>query len=459
MGFGLAPGHSRVLMLAKPSALCNFKVTKRPPLLVTPSRPTPSHSLYLTNIDDQLGLRIHVNILLFYRSHYKSSSMKNEDPVPSIKEALAKLLVHYYPFAGRVRDADDKGKLIMDCTGEGALFVEADADIALEDFGVLSPSLPRALDFINYVPISRPITESPLLLFQVTRLKCGGFILGLSFCHSVTDGVGITQFVKALGEIERGASNPTVPPVWSREMLRPREKPMGNHPRVRESKIQVAAVGEEMRSKSFYFGSKEIAALRRQAEGLKHPTPFELISACVWRSREKALGIPGDQVSTIIFPYYGRSRIPPPLPRGYYGNLVATAYAMTKSRDLTQQPLSSAMELINESKRRVTEEYLRSFIDLAELNGRPHDKSVGVYCISDVSKIMVDLKEVDFGWGKAAYASPVYPPELNVSFLIRPSVNAFEGFLVPVSLPATAMQIFEQEINNVMYECLQADLF
>lgn len=467
MEFGLGwkqavapPGRSRVLMFAKPNAVCNFKVTKKPPILVTPNRSTPNHHLYLTNIDNQLGLRVHMNTLFFYRS---STSMKNEEePVHIIEEALAKLLVHYYPFAGRVRDADDKGNLIMDCTSKGALLVEADADISLENFGVLSPSLPRALDFINYVPLSKPITESPLLLFQVTRLKCGGFILGVSFNHTVTDGVGMTQFLKALGEIARGAPSPTVPPVWNREILRPREKPMANYPGVREyydsrrkylesMLLQVPAVPEEMESKSFYFGSKEITALRRhEAVGVKHSTPFELISSCLWRSREKALNIPGDQISTIMFPYDARPLFRPRLPRGYYGNVIVPAYAMTKSRDLTHQPLSFAVKLINEGKRRVKEEYVRSFIDLAELNGCPHGKSYGVYGISDVSRIMVDLKDVDFGWGKAAYACPVYPQAINVPYLIRPSVNPFEGFLVPVSLPSTAMEIFEQEINNAI---------
>lgn len=171
VGFGLGWGWKPpvalpcVLMLPKASAFCNFKVTKRPPFLVTPNHPTPSHPLYLTNIDDQLGLRLHVDVLLFYRS--RCGSARNEDPVHIIKEGLAKLLVYYYPFAGRLRDADDKGKLIVDCTGEGALFVEADADISLEDFGVVTPPLPRALDFINNVPGSDTITDSPLLLFQV----------------------------------------------------------------------------------------------------------------------------------------------------------------------------------------------------------------------------------------------------------------------------------------------------
>lgn len=57
--------------------------------------------------------------------------------------------------------------ILMDCTGEGVLFVEVDTDISLEDLGDLSPPIPRAFDFINNVPGSDTITGSPILLFQV----------------------------------------------------------------------------------------------------------------------------------------------------------------------------------------------------------------------------------------------------------------------------------------------------
>ena len=72
----------------------------------------------------------------------------------------------YYPFAGRLRNAD-KGNLIVDYTAQGVLLVEAGTDISLEDFGDLSPPIPRALEFINNAQVSDPLTDSPLLLLQV----------------------------------------------------------------------------------------------------------------------------------------------------------------------------------------------------------------------------------------------------------------------------------------------------
>lgn len=209
LGFGMVVArHARTPSVRPPSpppvpSLCNFRVTERQPLLITPNCPTPSKRLYLTNIDDQLGLRFHVNMLMFYparRPSFNNRESKSEDPAEIIEDALGKLLVHYYPFAGRVRDGD-KGKLIVDCVGEGVLFVEADADISLEELGVPSTPFPRGFDFIKNVPGSESVTNTPILQFQV-HIRCA-----LQPCR---DCAGITEFLKALGEIARGAAIPTV---------------------------------------------------------------------------------------------------------------------------------------------------------------------------------------------------------------------------------------------------------
>ena len=147
-------------------ASLKFNVTRKPAVLVAPSLPTPKEFLYLSNLDDQAGLRFHIPVVQFYSFN---PSKKGEDPAKVIREGLAKLLVFYYPFAGRLKDAPG-GKLIVDCTGEDVLFVEADADVALEEFGDLQPPFPCWDDLLHDVPGSLTITNSPLLLIRVISL-------------------------------------------------------------------------------------------------------------------------------------------------------------------------------------------------------------------------------------------------------------------------------------------------
>ncbi|KAF9588456.1 hypothetical protein IFM89_010215 [Coptis chinensis] len=90
------------------------------PELLAPAKPTPYECKALSDIDDQHGLRFQIPNLHFYRN---SKGMQGRDPVKVIKEATAKTLVYYYPFAGRLREGPND-KLIVECTGEGILFIE-----------------------------------------------------------------------------------------------------------------------------------------------------------------------------------------------------------------------------------------------------------------------------------------------------------------------------------------------
>lgn len=58
-------------------------------------------------------------------------------------------------------------------------FVEADADVSLEEFGdSLCPPIPCTGELLT-LPDSNfaVVTDRPLLYVQVTRLRCGGFVL------------------------------------------------------------------------------------------------------------------------------------------------------------------------------------------------------------------------------------------------------------------------------------------
>nr|GEW22471.1 hypothetical protein [Tanacetum cinerariifolium] len=76
------------------------------------------------------------------------------------------------------------------------------------------------------VPGSGGLLNSPLLLIQVARLLCGGFILTLRSSHPMVDGSRIVEFLTGLGEMTQGASKPSILPMWQKEAPR---KSMSTH--------------------------------------------------------------------------------------------------------------------------------------------------------------------------------------------------------------------------------------
>ncbi|XP_052210808.1 alcohol acyltransferase 16-like [Diospyros lotus] len=248
------------------SSSLTFAVRRQEPRLVVPAKLTPCELKPLSDIDDQQGLRFHVPAIMFYG---KNPSKEGQDPLKIIEAALAETLVFYYPFAGRLIEASNR-KLMVACTGEGVLFVEADADIELEQVSdPLRLGFPYTAKLLQDVPGSDGIVGCPLILIQVTRFQCGGFAFAARINHTMSDGSGICQFLNAIAEFAQGkASSPSVTPVWQRKLLFAR-----NPPRVtclhNEYEPELDLEGQSdgdgnatMINRCFFFGPKEMGAHR-----------------------------------------------------------------------------------------------------------------------------------------------------------------------------------------------------
>lgn len=132
--------------------------------LVVPAGPTPRELKKLSDIDDQEGLRFHLPVIMFYRN---GSVVEGKDAGKVIRNGLGEALVYYYPLAGRLREGPNR-KLMVDCTGEGMLLVEAEADVSLRELGdKILPPCPYMKEFLIDVPESRHILGTPLLFVQV----------------------------------------------------------------------------------------------------------------------------------------------------------------------------------------------------------------------------------------------------------------------------------------------------
>ncbi|XP_039824287.1 benzyl alcohol O-benzoyltransferase-like [Panicum virgatum] len=453
--------------MACSSAVPKFSVRRRPAVLVAPAAPTPRELKRLSDIDEIDFVRNQIPVIQFYR---RNESMGGKDPARVIREALAKALVPYYPFAGRLREHDG-WKHAVDCTGEGVLFVEADADVGIEHFGdPLLPPFSCLEELIFDVPGSSAILNTPLLLFQVTRLACGGFILGVRLNHTMADGVGLVQFLGAVAELARGAQSPSVLPVWKRELLEGRNQQQtglaydkldevpntGGDTDTMASSIMLPFDTAVHRLHNFFFGPREIAAIRAQLppDLQQRATKFDTIAGWIWKFRTVALAPEPNKVMQLIVGVSARGRNTSGLglPIGYYGNAVAFPAAISTAGELCTNPLSYAVELVKKAKNKVDMEYMRSRANVIALHrGQSPPFNSGMYNLVDETKVR--FHSLDFGWGKPVYAGPaevvIAPFPVLWSFLLASkNTNGEDGIVVPICLPGPAMDRLVEEMSN-----------
>lgn len=294
--------------------------------------------------------------------------------------------------------------------------------------------------------------------FQVTRLNCGGFIFAIRLNHAISDGPGLVQFMLAVAEMAGGSQAPSISPVWERHILSAHDPPHvtcihREYDDVDDTKGSITPL-DNMAQRLFLFGPNEISCLRRSVPPhLRQCSTFEILTAGIWRCRTIALQPDPSQEMRMICGVSARNMSNPPIPKGYYGNSFVNPAAVATAGELSRNPLGYALELVKKIKANVTEEYVRSVMALMVIKGRPHFTVVGSYIVSDLRH--AGFEKVDFGWGKALYAGAakgVLGDIPGASSLYLPFTNnkGEKGIMVPLYLPAPAMERFVKELDLML---------
>ncbi|CAM0878491.1 unnamed protein product [Alopecurus aequalis] len=431
------------IMWSRKGELCpystSYAVRRRDPVLVCPAAPTPRETKPLSDLDDNDLMRMHMSVAFFYRGRKDGIH-----PAGVIRRALAKALVPYYPLAGRLREMEGR-KLVVDCTGEGVLFVQAEADVQLADLDAAGLPFPGWDQLLFQVEGSSGLLNTPLMLIQVTRLLCGGFVLALRFSHTMCDGMGIAQFMNAVSELARGLPCMTVTPVWSRELIMARSPAMPRRPEL--DVLRPPAPAGDMATRSFTFSHSDVAKIKNSVTA----TTFEALTAFLWRARTAALQLPPGEHAPLAFPVNIRGAGVMNLPAGYYGNAAPPSTALVGSAALCQGSLGDAVTLVRRAKAAVTTEYVRSTVDEMVLQDRRVFVPANMLAVSDARRI--GLERVDFGWGKPVFAGPAEPLVVGLSYFIAVKDRGGEDVVsVPVVLPKGAMDRFATEVERSLEE-------
>lgn len=197
--------------------------------MVIPAEPTWKGLQSLSELD-QINTLTHTQVIYFYRPP-KSWLTPRDVIYDTLKSSLSRVLVPFYPVAGRLRQIidDDKSRpescrFELDCNAHGVKFLEAELNAELVEFGdkdnnsndennnyllfIPSPNYQYVFPVIDY---SKPIQELPILFIQLTRFNCGGISLSLSFSHVVADGQRMAHFLQEWARLARGTPPQTTP--------------------------------------------------------------------------------------------------------------------------------------------------------------------------------------------------------------------------------------------------------
>ncbi|KAF3585809.1 hypothetical protein F2Q69_00028078, partial [Brassica cretica] len=272
-------------------------------------------------------------------------------------------------------------------------------------------------------------------------------ILCTAINHCLCDGIGTSQFLHAWAQANTTSAPLPIQPFHSRHMLEPRDPPhvTHSHPSFTWTTVNKTSTfnickylqSQPLAPTTLTFTPSLIIRLKKTCAPSLECTTFEALAAHTWCSWTRSLDLPLTMQVKLLFSVNMRKKLTPELPQGYYGNGFVLACAERKVQHLVNGNIYHVVKLIQDAKARITDEYVRSTIDLLE------DKTVK----TDVSKSLVisqwarlGLEDLDFGGGKPMYMGSLTS---DIYCLFLPVTGNCDAISVQVCLPEDVLRRLE----------------
>ncbi|CAN6172823.1 unnamed protein product [Urochloa humidicola] len=387
--------------------------------MVAPAEETPAGAIWLSNLD-LAARRGYTPTVCFFRSNGEPGFFAAD----AVMASLSRGLIPFYPLAGRLGADAATGRIQIDCTAEGVVFVKvrsAHAHLTLDDLmRVFVPCQEMRDLLVPQTPPPNP-PACPLLFVQVTRLRCGGGVLGQSMHHSVCDARGASHFFETWASIARGDGDVLVPPCFDHSLLAARPAParavLFDHTEYKpklEPPVDVAAgAGSDYARTIINMTEAQVAALKARCPGA---STFRAVAALVWRCACQARSLLHDAETRLYSMIDMRARLAPPLPPGYFGNAVVRTSVSATAGEVVSNPVGHAARraLATTSQ---GDNYARSLVDYLEgVDAMDLPRSgISRAHLRAISWMGMSLHDSDFGWG-----APVF---------MRPALMYYSGFV------------------------------
>ncbi|XP_011092043.1 spermidine hydroxycinnamoyl transferase-like [Sesamum indicum] len=452
-----------------------IKVILNSSCLVQPSERTCNGCMPLTELD-QAGVLTHVPTIYFYRPPQNWLTPK-DTIFTTLRTSLRRVLVHFYPLAGRLRWLDG-ARLELDCNGKGAQLIEAHCEATLNDLGDLTPS-PHFRYLIPQINYMVPIEEIPLLCVQLTKFRCGGISLSYTISHAVADGQSAFHFISEWARLARGKPLRTAP-FLDRKLLRagepPSAQPRFKHAQFDPPPLLIGQSSSENEWKKettitmFKLSKIQVEMLKNEANRtracdrrVRAYTRYESMAAHIWRCSCKARRHVHKQPTAMVICVDIRRRMKPPLPDKFFGNAVVDVIATSFSGELMTRPLGYAAGKIREAIDSVTSEYVHSAIDFLK-NLKDFSRLQDIHAITTnqgpfygnpnigvISWMALPLQGLDFGWGREIFMAPG-THDCDGDSLVLPGYEGDGSLVVALCLQAVCMgdfkKFFYEDINE-----------
>ncbi|XP_057781258.1 pelargonidin 3-O-(6-caffeoylglucoside) 5-O-(6-O-malonylglucoside) 4'''-malonyltransferase-like [Salvia miltiorrhiza] len=418
--------------------------------LIKPNTPTPQTlKNYKISFLDGFQLPKNICVFLFYESKPEDSGQ--------LEESLARILVDFYPLAGRFIKNDS----LVDCSDQGAELVEAEApgDVELIDLVTkididrLNDLLPEQHFRFDEAPYN------PLLSIQITRFSCGGAAVAISVSHRVFDASSLETFVAAWSTAanpDDGTAGRIIPrPSFHLPSLLPsksREELAADLGGPRAPRTGPPGPDQKFVLKRLLFSNEALTGLKSRVTG-KPVSGVRVVCAVIARALIRVdRAVHGGGRGSVVFQAVNmRERTIPPQSRDACGNFVIPT--ITRRIEGDDVGLVELVRLLGDSVRDAIAAHVeilspdrdgRGIITNTVKNLIKHGyrAETNLIIVSDLTRFRFD--EADFGWGKPVW-SGIGPqqPLGNIVKLMRNKEG--DGIEAIVMLKENEMCCFVQD--------------